>query len=237
MPAAPATPPTIDCRPLPAFASDDLNAGRRAFEHATPIPLGQAWLSAPEPEFAPAVVRTGWREDVLLIFAELTDADIFTAARQHNERFWELGDTFEMFLQPQPGRAYLELHVTPNNLRLQLRFAAPPDQAARREADPFEDALIRSTVFRSHTWLRPDDRAWFVLAEIPAAATAPLAFDAPAAPVKTLIGSRWRFSFSRYDWTRGRARPVISSSSPHREPGFHRTDEWGGLRVRTGDDR
>ena len=70
-----------DCLPLPAFDAGDFHAVRAAFRGAMPIPLTQAWLDQPEPDFAPGTVRTGWREDSLLVFAELVDDDIFTRAR------------------------------------------------------------------------------------------------------------------------------------------------------------
>src|ERR1051326_2605619 len=95
----PADPPAIDCAPLAPFDDENLDAVRAAFRDATPVALGQAWLTTTEPEFAGAIVRTGWRDDSLFVLAELTDGDIFTRATGHNQRFWELGDTFEMFLQ------------------------------------------------------------------------------------------------------------------------------------------
>jgi hypothetical protein len=217
-------PPTIDCRPLPGFAPVDLASVRAAFAGATPIPLGQAWLAAPEHDFAPGIVRTGWRENSLLVFADLSDTDIFTLARRHNDRFWELGDTFEMFLQPPGARAYVELHVTPNNLRLQLQFAKPP---SARDADPFTPALIHDQVFSSQTWVKPETRGWCVFAEIPAGTV----FPTQKSQGPSLTSGTWRFSFSRYDATRGRERPVLSSSSPHTRPAFHRPHEWGRLRV------
>lgn len=235
MPNAAGASPLIDCRPLPAFSAADLATVRAAFLDATPIPLGQAWLGEPEPGFAPGIVRTGWRDDSLFVFAELSDADIFTRAQRHNERFWELGDTFEMFLQPIPGQAYVEFHVTPNNLRLQLRFAALPAVVAAA-GDPFETALIRADVFDSRTWMHAGAREWCVLAVIPAASVGGLTGDdrgaGPSGPAPAaLAGVTWRFSFSRYDYTRGRDQPVISSSSAHGEPRFHRQHEWGVLRC------
>jgi hypothetical protein len=213
-------PPTIECRPLPLFAPEDLARVREAFINATPIALGQAWLAAPEKDFSPGLVRTGWREGSLLVFAELTDADVFTKAQRHNDRFWELGDTFEMFLQPPGSPAYVELHVTPNNLRLQLRFEKPPSV---QDIDPFVAALIHDQIFDSRTWAMPEGKGWCVFADVPAAAVGYGPGD--------LAPSTWRFSFSRYDATRGREHPVISSSSPHTVPAFHRPHEWGELRA------
>ena len=211
----------IDCRRFPPFSPDDLGAVRAVFQSATPIHLGQAWRQAPEPGFAPAVVRTGWRTDTLLVFAELTDQHVVTDAQGHNERFWELGDTFEMFLQPADGLPYVELHVTPNNQRLQLRFSAPPSSTAA-VSDPFKTALVNADLFQSRTWINPDAGQWCVFAAVPASVVRPHS-------LVPLAGSTWRFSFSRYDHSPGHDMPVISSSSPHVEPAFHRPHEWGTL--------
>jgi hypothetical protein len=223
MPGRPGEPPTIHCAPLPAFAEADLDAVRAAFRQAEPVVLRQAWLDEPEPAFAPAVVRTAWRDDALLVFAELTDADVFTRATDHNQRFWELGDTFELFLQPVGDPAYVELHVAPSNLRVHARFAGAGAGARAANADPFADALRSPDAFRSRTWVRAEAGEWCVLADVPAAVVC----GRPA----PLDGATWRFSFSRYDHTRGRAAPVISSTSPHAAPGFHRRHEWGIIRF------
>jgi hypothetical protein len=214
----------IDCTPLPAFESTDLEGARRAFERAAPISLHQFWLAALDPAFAPATVRVGWRGDSLLVFAELTDADIFTAATHDNQAFWELGDTFEIFLRPVEQHAYVELHVAPNNHHLHLRFPHASWLARTPPEEVFGHALRPPDAFESHVWVNADHRRWSVLARIPAAAVC----DRPG----PLAGAEWLFSFSRYDYTRGRGDPVISSTSPHAAPSFHRQEEWGRLRFR-----
>lgn len=208
----------ITCRPIPPFVGNDLSRVRAAFASATPIRLGQAWRNTPERDFATGVVRTGSRRDSLLVFADLSDRDVFTQAKRHNDRFWEIGDTFEIFLQPEGQSAYVELHVTPNNLRLQLKFDRPPSV---NEPDPFSKALITRPVFDSKTWTNPAGPGWCLLAEV---------------PIDRLFGvklpnSNWRFSFGRYDATRNREQPIISSSSKHSQPAFHRPDEWDRLYV------
>src|SRR5204863_1077141 len=106
----------------PPFDESNLEMVRRAFRSVTPCLFQQAWLEAEETGFLPATVRVGWRENSLLVFAELTDADVFNGATKLNERTWELGDVFEMFLRSSNGQSYVEFHVTPNNQRLQLRY-------------------------------------------------------------------------------------------------------------------
>lgn len=216
---APIALPRLVCRPLPAFAPDRLETVRAAFGPADGCVLGQAWLASPEPDFTPARVRVGWRADRLLVFAELDDADIYTRADAPNQQTWELGDVLEMFLSPADAPGYVEFHVTPNNLRLQLRLPDTPALRRAQAANAFADLILPDGVFCSRAWTEPDNRKWFVYAEIPALAV--------VGAVRPLVGSRWRFSFSRYDYVRGRSEPLISSSSPHAQPDFHRRQEWG----------
>jgi hypothetical protein len=214
-------PPQLRCRELPAFFTEDPAVIRAAFASADPCVLGQGWLVAPESNFMPATVHTGWRGNALLVFAELYDADIFTRATGHNQRMWELGDVLEIFLQPEGSESYVELHVTPANWRLQLRIPDAVALSHARAENCFDNLLLPDGVFRSRAWTQPENGMWFVLAEIPAATVCGASLP--------LAGVRWRFSFSRYDCSRDECEPVISSSSPHSQPDFHRREEWGTL--------
>ncbi len=216
--------PTIDCARLPAFDESSLDAVRRAFGSATAVSMRQAWRDRPEPAFAPSAVRTGWRDRSVFVFAELADADIFTDATDHNQRLCEIGDAFEMFFCPDGQEAYAEFHVAPNNLQLQLHF---PDWGWRGRVSK-DDAVLKALMprhsFQSRTWIDAGAHLWSVVAEIPVAAV--------CGHARPLAGDAWRFSFCRYDHTRGGASPVISSTSPHPVPAFHRPQEWGLIRFR-----
>lgn len=214
---------TIACHLLDAFETTSLDAARRAFAAAAPLPMQQAWRETPEPAFAPAIVRVGWRDDALWVFAELTDADIFSDATDDNQRFWELGDSFEVFLQPAGQAAYVEFQVTPSNRQLQLRFPDVEWRSRVSKDDAVAKALMPRRSFRSTTWVDTATGQWVVLAVIPSASV--------SGRPTLVVGEDWMFSFSRYDYTRGAAAPVISSTSPHAEPGFHRLEEWGRLVV------
>ena len=222
-PAAAQTLPRLACRPLPAFTADSLELIRAAFELADGCVLGQAWRAALEPDFTPATVRVGWRGDLLLILADLQDADIFTRATAFNQRMWELGDTFEIFLQPAAAPGYVEFHVTPNNHRLQVAFANAAAYERVQASGCFEEVFVAGELFHSQTWCQPEKQTWWVYAEIPAASV--------GGTTGPLPGSEWRFSFSRYDYIRGRPEPILSSSSPHAVAGYHRRQEWGTLRF------
>lgn len=213
--------PSIICRELPPITSETLENIRLAFRDITPSSMGQGWRSEPESDFAPAQVRAGWHGDFLLIFAELTDVDIHNQATRLNEKLWQLGDTFEVFLRPADQSAYVEFHVSPENQRLQLRFADATQVSEIRKTGSAERFLIPGNAFHSATWVAPENKRWFVFEKIPTKSVC----DNP----RPLKGSQWYFSFSRYDYTRGREKPVISSTSPHTVPNFHHQDEWGML--------
>ena len=214
-------PPQLKCRELPAFNADKLDAVRAAFTRADGCGLRQAWAAAPEPDFTPTTVRAGWHGNSLLVFVELEDADIFTRATAHNQRMWELGDVLEIFLSPENSASYVEFHVTPNNLRLQLHFSDTATLRRAQAENRFEHLLLPDGVFHSRAWAQPENNKWFVYAEIPAAAVG--GADRP------LAGKKWRFSFSRYDCIRGRQETIVSSTSPHAKLDVHQREEWGTL--------
>lgn len=213
--------PQITCPRVPEFKFDDFDSVRRVFENVPALTMSQTWLPALEPDFAPAFVRAGWRDEALFVFAELVDSDIFTGATSHNQRMWELGDVLEIFLRPDAQEAYTELHITPTNLRMQLRLADAQAVQELAKAKSFETAMIERPIFESAVWVRPETQRWHVSARIPATGICDR--------VERMEGSRWHFSFSRYDYTKGREKPVISSTSPHPIARFHSQAEWGTL--------
>jgi hypothetical protein len=210
--------PAIKCLPLEAFEANSLKSVREVFRPMTRHALGQAWLEREENNFAPAFVRFGWRENALLVFAEIIDFDIFNAATILNQRAWELGDTFEIFLQSINHPGYFEFQVTPQNQRVQLRFTDSRIGKNVGRTGLLPSVYMPGEAFYSRTWIQLNARCWYVYAEI----CAKNLFGHPG----SLEGNMWRFSFSRYDYTCGRKLPVISSTSRHAEPDFHRRHEW-----------
>jgi len=215
----------VKCHRLEAFASANLDEVSQAFQPACQLTFQQPWLEKAEPGFAPGLVRLGWRAETLLVFAELSDADIFTNAVHDHDRLWEVGDCIEIFLRPAGQTAYMEFQIAPNNQRLQLHYPDPAVLKRIRQTDSFESARVPRPAFDSRTWVLPATRRWFVFAEIPAASV--------CETHRPLAGSRWHFSFGRYDYARGRPLPVISSTSGHPQPDFHRQAEWSLLQFFT----
>jgi hypothetical protein len=82
--------------------------------------------------------------------------------------------------------------------------------------------MIQGDGFFSKTWVKPEIQRWFVLARVA---------GRMIERKDDLSGSRWAFSFGRYDYTRGQNVPVISSTSAHTKPDFHRQQEWGTIQF------
>ena len=212
--------PQLTSHRLPAFDRNDWHAIESVFANAESCEFQQGWLEEPEGAFQPTIARTGWTDEGLWIYAELTDLDIFNDADSLNcETYW--GDFFEVLVRPQTQDAYYEFHVTCNGQYLQLRY---PDAAAFARFDGTHESLssffIGEELIQSHIDLQPENNLWRVLAFVPVGV---------AESGKIEEGDVWSFSFSRYDYTRGIAEEVLSSSSPHAAPSFHRQQEWGTL--------
>ncbi len=205
--------PVIACRIASGALTGDWKIVQTVFRDAVPCVLRQAWRDEPEPQFRPCTVRCARTHEALWILAELDDNDIFNPVTQFNEPAFTKGDAFEIFLRPPRQDAYYEFHVSPENQRFQLRF---PGQGRVTEAAKVSDFQIDS-----RTQVLPDRRRWEVLAGLP--------FSRVAEAGLPRDGDRWLFSFSRYDYTRGEAAPVLSSTSPHTICNFHRMEEWGTL--------
>jgi len=197
------------CQYLPEFDSSILESVLKAFANASVITLGQSWLPQAEADFISAEVRAGRVADQLLVLATIPDLDIFTSVTEPNQRTWELGDVFEIFLKPESESRYRELHVTPRNIRTQFGFSAV--------GAPSE--ILPDGIFESRVWIESD--RWIVLATIPCGVITNRS--------NIENGERWRFSFCRYDAFQDGRKPVLSSTSPHPIPKFHRPDEWGVL--------
>ncbi len=207
---------------LPRVAEID---PRRALESAdwppvatAPLELRQNWLPQREPAFRPGTIGLAATASALLVFAELTDEHIHTRAVADHEYLWELGDVFEIFLQPLDGDVYFEFEIAPNGRVLQLGY--PHVGAARTTGiEPFIrlDRLIDFAVRAE-----PSQQRWRIAASIPVATLLPA-----RAPTR---GAEWRIACSRYDFD-AQQRFTLSSTAALTQPNFHRVGEWSRVSV------
>jgi len=207
--------PILPCPQLPESSVPLDWSDTKIFESSLVLSLME--VGGVSEYFREGEVRVGWHSGELLVWAKLRDEDIFSCATADNQRMWELGDVFEIFLRDAERENYVELHATPGGHRLQLAF--PSGQAildigaGRLELDTL---MQEPPLFDFLT--RVGERGWEVLARVPLASFNP-------EPVG-LCGRTLLASFSRYDYTRGRVKPVLSSTSAHEKGSFHRCSEW-----------
>jgi hypothetical protein len=214
----------VSVTPLSRKVASDWDSLRRSFRGKTALPLGQTWLKENEPMFSAGQVRVAVSGMSLAIFATLRDRDVFNPVTHFNVPAFPHGDVFEIFLQPAGQAAYYEFHITPDATLLQLRWPEPMRGLMLDWASPADPLLpYKITRWRIHPQTRAVRQGWEIFAEIPLARI--FENDAPWA------GARLRANFARYDYTRGRLRPVLSASAPIRVPDFHRSREWHTLEL------
>jgi len=181
--------------------------------------LGQAWRKKPEAGFNPGWARIRWSATGLLYEADFMQRGPANRARSLNEHTWEMGDIAEFFLQETRTGRYLELHVTPENQRLQLlwplggldRFRA--GQAALGEFLVSDPGWVESTAHISADH-------WTARAFVPFAC---LGFRDP----QDLTGLRT--AVCRYDRSQGPE--LLSSTARLADANYHRHREWAELRL------
>ena len=181
--------------------------------------LRQHWRPTAELGLNPGWARIRWNDTGLLYEAVFLQQRPANRARRLNERTWELGDIAEFFLQdPSTGR-YLELHVTPENQRLQLVWPLDGLERFRAGTAPLDDFLIPHPRWvESHTVVAAD--YWTARTFIPYSC---LGLESP--PRAQML----RTAVCRYDRSHGPE--LFSSTAPLTEPNYHRHEEWAELSL------
>ncbi len=187
--------------------------------------LRQAWMEKPSADFEPGIAQIHATAKGLVVLAILGDGDIGNAATALNQRMWETGDVFEFFIQTAED-LYYEIHVTPENKNLFLRWTPTTIKEARAQKIPFETAMIPDAAFaRSGTFVDEKARCWGIYLFVP------YAHLGMAAAVKQ--AGRARVAFARYDAAAGKAEPVYSASADFPRLDFHDRAYWHDLSIRT----
>lgn len=215
---------TLPISKIPEREAWEIGAAREALRMSPVLRLEQSWLETAESDFQPGSVKIGCSGTRLLILAELEDQWVHNPATQKNEPVFLRGDTFEMFLKAAHREDYWELHVTPDNVVLQLHFPRHIEvlgQEAKLAGRSFEmePSLVWEAVFASQVRIRPG--IWTVLAEIP--------LDIFG---ETDSGLILQANFARYDYLPGREKPVLSATAILGHPlTFHDQRGWSLLRI------
>lgn len=180
--------------------------------------LSQPWFEDLEADFRPGEVELHWTPQALVVDAYLTDEHLYTASDADNQRMWELGDVFEVFLQVEGRTDYVELHITPNNTRLHAHkpnaLGYDPDTG---EWIPVEKWLISPIGFNAQA--KEINGGWHGALQIPPSILGLEAFTP---------GTEIRIAFARYDGAPERE-PTLSASAPHALSdtiSFHIPEDW-----------
>ena len=218
--------PQVRARKLDSLDISTWEDVSAAFRHADFANFQQHWRPEPELGFRSAKAGVVWTDDSLIVYAELCDDNIFNEIpeREFNRMSIANGDVFEIFLKPSGQESYFEFHVNPNNQKLQLRLPCRDAWKVLKDRfkspeELFESFKIWNPVIESRVEVLQGQ--WRVVAKIP------ISMMLEGEPVKA--GTKWTFSFCRYDYTRPAEKPVCSSTSPHKTADFHLLDDYGTL--------
>lgn len=149
------------------------------------------------------------RDQRLQVLAVLLDSDIGNSATEHNDRTWATGDVFELFFKPRPDKPdYFELHLTPEEITLQLHVPSQEELTQH----PLEDMFCQ-TGFKVRTELFQSGQGsgWLALMDIPFAGIL---------VEESLAGAS--FAVCRYNYNKAWPDPEISSTTRFpKGGGFH----------------
>jgi hypothetical protein len=176
----------------------------------------------------PGQVRFAWRDSLLSIRFELTDACVVSAASADNQWHYELGDTAEWFLQPVGRPYYWEFYATPNGFATALRWPGGPRTGVNAWDDP--------SALRLATGRFSEDSSVTSAGEVARGAGwwAELSVDAAllcSAGDRVGPGSDWRTLAARYNHrVADDPSPELSCHPSLGRADFHQTSAYAAMR-------
>ena len=216
--------PRVEVKSVTGQLPEDFLLLDDKFASASQIPLWLDFMGGEPPASVSGWVRTAWAGTKLYVLAALTDDSIFTQATRPNQPLYLLGDCFEIFLKFPEGPSYLECHVAPNNLTLELLYPSHAVFAKSRhlsETEFIDRFLIHHDGLISRTLINTVEQRWHVFASVDLRLLFP--------SLETLAGRELEFNFGRYDHSPNLPEPVLSCTSVLSRLDFHAIEEWGRL--------
>lgn len=180
------------------------------------LSLRQAWRpDGLEERFQKGWARIRWSPDAFWIETVFHGGRAANRATRLNDRTWELGDVAEVFLEEVGDSRYLELHVTPENQRLQLLFRHGEIDRLRDGTAALASFLVGDPEWVISETFRADDH-WSTRVKLPA-----IRFGrGPLVPGRLFRGTVCRYDCASPDAT------VLSATAPFAEPNYHRRADW-----------
>lgn len=176
----------------------------------------------PSGRFNPGWARIGWTPSALVVDFAFTATGACNRARRLNERTYLLGDVGEIFLQWPGSDRYVEIHVTPENQRLQLAWRNEGLEAVRKGKAQLEDFAVADP-----GWVQSVAQAgptlWSARTLVPAAVITPAGREFAA-------DDGLLAAICRYDYSGGTP-PVLSSTANFQGQPFHTREAWQRVRL------
>jgi hypothetical protein len=175
---------------------------------------------SPEP-VGKATARMTWDDQYLYVFVQITDSDVYSPFKQHDEPLWK-GDCVELFIDADGNRTgYVELQVNPNNAMFDSWFASTRAQPGDEKwsANMVTAVKVRGTADKSGD----ADQGWDVEIAIPHAAVKG-AHETMGVRVPPQVGDKWRLNVVRVDYRSGGGGPGVASWNRISYSDFHALD-------------
>lgn len=175
---------------------------------------------SPEP-IGKAVARVTWDEQNLYAFLTVTDSDVFSEYKNHDDPLWK-ADCVEMFIDADGNkRGYVELQVNPNNATFDSWFAQ--GRAAKGD-ESWTSGMTTAVTMRGTADKSGDtDQGWDVEIAIPWAAVKGRD-EAMGVTIPPRVGDRWKLNLVRVDKKSGDQNPSVSSWNRITYGDFHALD-------------
>jgi len=172
---------------------------------------------SPEP-VGKAIARMTWDEQNLYLFVQVTDSDIYSQYKAHDEPLWKQ-DVVELFIDADGNRrGYVELQVNPNNTTFDSWFmstrAQPGDEAWTSNMQTA--VRVRGTADKAGD----ADQGWDVEIAIPLAAVKGRD-DAMKVRLPPQVGDVWKLNIVRVDYRSSGGSPGVSSWNRISYSDFH----------------
>jgi hypothetical protein len=175
---------------------------------------------SPEP-VGKAIARMTWDERNLYVFVQVTDTDIYSQYKVHDEPIWKQ-DVVELFIDADGNRrGYVELQVNPNNTTFDSYFATTRAQPGD---ETWTSNMVTAVKVRGTADKAGDaDQGWDVEIAIPwdAARGRDQAMQVRTPPQ---VGDRWKLNVVRVDYRSNGGSPGVSSWNRITYGDFHALD-------------
>jgi hypothetical protein len=175
---------------------------------------------SPEP-VGRATAKLTWDEQYLYAFVSVTDSDIFSQYKQHDDPLWKQ-DAVEIFIDADGNRrGYVELQVNPNNATFDSWFA---NTRAQPGDEKWDSGMITAVKVHGTPDVAGDtDQGWEAEIAIPLAAVKGRD-ETMNVRIPPQVGDRWRMNVVRVDSKTGGGGQSASSWNRITYQDFHALD-------------